>query len=283
MMRAVAQHRHAVGQRQRLLLVVGDEHRRHALRAQQRVHLLAHARAQRRRRARRTARRAAAPAGGGRARGRARRAAARRRRAGAGRRFASGAIPTISSSSATCLPRRSRRGSPKPTFCWTLRCGNSAPSCGHVADAAPLRREIRAAVLERLPAERHAAPLGALEAGDHAQQRRLAAAGQRRAPRSASRPRPRARRRAAPARRRSPSTARDRQPAHARALRARERAHAAAEQVRGDRRDGHHQGSVRRGRAVGEVRSCKPRTASRACSRRSGAASASRSARWRRR
>ena len=48
----------------------------------------------------------------------------------------------------------------------------------HVADAALLRRQVRACIVERLPAERHAAPLGALEAGDHAQQRGLAAAGE---------------------------------------------------------------------------------------------------------
>ena len=48
---------------------------------------------------------------------------------------------------------------------------------GHVADPPLLGRDVDALVLERRAAEHHLALLGALEAGDHAQQRRLAAPG----------------------------------------------------------------------------------------------------------
>ncbi len=95
-----------------------------------------------------------------------------------GRRRASGAIPTISSSASTRSPRRSRRGEPEADVLAHAQMREQRALLGHVADAAPLGREVGAPVLERPLAERDRAALGALEAGDHAQQRRLAAAGQ---------------------------------------------------------------------------------------------------------
>ena len=54
--------------------------------------------------------------------------------------------------------------------------GEERSLLGDEADAAPLRGEVRAAVLERPLAEADRAVVGPLEAGDQPQQRRLAAA-----------------------------------------------------------------------------------------------------------
>jgi hypothetical protein len=67
-------------------------------------------------------------------------------------------------------------GEPEADVVLDAQVGEEGALLGHVADAALLRRQVRAPVIQRLLAERHGAPLGALEAGDHPQQRRLAAA-----------------------------------------------------------------------------------------------------------
>ena len=132
-----------------------------------------------RRRARRTARRAA-PAPG---RGASARASATRccwpPDSSCGRRSAVAGQPDqLQHLVDPAAPRRAARASPKPTLPATDRCGNSAPSCGHDGDPAPCAAA--APRRRRRPAGRRAADragVGPLEAGDHAQQRGLAAAG----------------------------------------------------------------------------------------------------------
>ena len=87
--------------------------------------------------------------------------------------------PTISLSSrirASRLPAPAA-SRPKPMFSATLRCGNSAPSCG----TKPIPRRCAGtsdcAVGQHSPAERDAADVRRLESGDQAQQRGLAGAG----------------------------------------------------------------------------------------------------------
>ena len=119
-----AHHRHGVGERERLGLVVGDEQRARPRRPA----------GSRRTSWRSESRRPASSAANGssssttsgsrRARARARSAGARRPTARAGRRRRAAASPTSSRHSAT----RSARAAPKPTLPATVRCGKSAPS-----------------------------------------------------------------------------------------------------------------------------------------------------------
>ncbi len=137
-------------------------------------------------------------------------------------------------------------------------------------------------VVERPAGERDAAAFGALEAGDHAQQRRLAAAGEPEHRGQRARPARRDRRRRAPAGARSPSTGLDRQVAHRDlAVRVSEVDSDGSADRRAAAEISDHQRRVGRGGPVGELASCRSRTALPACSRRSGAAAASRSARSR--
>ena len=127
---AGADDRDAVGHRERLVLIVGDEHGGGSRGAQD-VHTSARTRPRAgSRRGRRTARRAA-PAAGCTV---SARASATRccwpPESWCGYRDSRPSRPTISTRRRTSSPRRSRRGSPKPTFASTVRCGKSAPSCG---------------------------------------------------------------------------------------------------------------------------------------------------------
>ena len=206
--RAVAQHGDAVGERERLLLVVCDEHRRHALLAQQGVDLLADVRAQRGvQRGERLVEQQRLRAGG-RAHGRARRAAARRPRAGAAAGWRAGRCPTISSSScddgaAAFGAREAEADVAGHVEVWEQRA-----FLRDVADAATLGRHVGAAVVERLLAEAtrvHARRARSPRSHAGASSCRRPRG---RAPRSATPPARRARRRAAPAGGRSPSTGR---------------------------------------------------------------------------
>ncbi len=173
----VAQDGDRVGQRQRLLLVVGDEHRRHALLSQQRVDLLAHAAAQRRvQRGERLVQQQRLRTSGQRAgeRHALLLAAGELVRQAPCQRRDPDHLQQPGDPLAAALAARE----PEADVVLDAQMGEQGAFLGHVADAALLGREVRAPVVERLRAEGDRAPLGALEAGDHAQQRRLAAAGE---------------------------------------------------------------------------------------------------------
>src|SRR6201999_1053929 len=72
-------------------------------------------------------------------------------------------------------PARSRE--PEADVRAHVEVGEQRAVLRHVADAAPLWREMHATVVERALAELDPSALDPLEAGDRAQQRRLAVAG----------------------------------------------------------------------------------------------------------
>ncbi len=129
--------------------------------------------------ARRTVRRAAAPAAGRPTRVPAPPAVAARRRSRGDGRLRARRVrpPTASARPGARASRRVARSMPNAMFSATLRCGNRAPSCG----IRPTRRRwtgtVRGPARDQLAGDAHRPRVGGLEAGQDAQQRRLAAAG----------------------------------------------------------------------------------------------------------
>ena len=142
--RPAAQHRDPVGDRQRLVLVVGDEDGGGSGLAQD---LATSARMLARSSTSSDENGSSSSTSAGLrrpARGRARPAAARRPRGGAGSRRSRPARPDQLEQLVDARRRlvAPTARSPKPTLPPTVRCGKSAPSCGHVADPPPLGRHV---------------------------------------------------------------------------------------------------------------------------------------------
>ena len=172
---AVVHHRHHVAEHERLLLVVGDEHRRDPGLGQQPVHIGADLRPAAWCRGSRTARRAAAPRGAGRGRGRGRPVAAVRPTA-----CPEGARPPAEADHVEHLVDRARPplapGQPVGDVLGDGQMGEQRPVLEHHPDPAVLggTTHVRSS-LTRPPT--HDQPcVGPLETGDGAQQRGLAAA-----------------------------------------------------------------------------------------------------------
>ena len=148
----VADDRDPVGERERLVLVVGDEDRRRARVAQHPAHVVAHRRAQARvERGERLVQQHERRVDGERPGERDALLLAARELVGIAPRQAG--EPDHLEQLGDALARVARVGRrPKPTFCSTVRCGKRLPVLGHVADAAPLGRRRSVAVVDDLAA-----------------------------------------------------------------------------------------------------------------------------------
>ncbi len=176
--RPVAQHGDAVGERQRLLLVVRDEDGRDPLLADQALHLLADVRAHR------------GVKGGERLveqqRQRAPRECSRQRHPlllAAGELVREAAREVRDPDHLEHLPDDLAAAplgprQPEADVAGHVEVREQRAFLGHVADPALLRRHVATAVVQRPAGKADLAALGALEAGDDAEQRRLAAPGE---------------------------------------------------------------------------------------------------------